>query len=186
MLSFCPSYWYWMRLLFLIIAVNSFGFDICDLSRISELAVKQHTAGRKTAWNSWSNKTKHIIWSFHLCQFSMFAGNRFLVKVFHRTKIFESLEDAIRRPLTGINVLPSFHQSVNRRTPLQNFIPTCSKTLEPSSVFLQLVHLKRVSSTKKTLALFSSVRFLISSLMFTDAREYVKRSQLVLVEFRKR
>ena len=124
--------------------------------------------------------------AFVCASFLRLSAIDLLSKSFVGPMIFDSLEDAIRQLLTGINVLPSLHPSVNRRNPLRNFVPTWSKTLEPSSVFLQLVRLKRVSSTMNTLTRFSSVRFLMSSLMIPDAREEVKRSQLVFEEFRKR
>ena len=68
-----------------------------------------------------------------------------------------SFEEARRQLFIGRTVFPSVQPSVIRRYPLRYFMEVWSKTREPSSVFLQLVLSKRLSSTMKALTRSSSV-----------------------------
>ena len=82
-----------------------------------------------------------------------------LSKCFTGPMIFVSFADANRQLFTGISVFPSLQLKVSIRNPFLKCISVWSKTFDPSSVFLQLVRLKRLSSMMKTFSLLSSVRF---------------------------
>lgn len=64
-----------------------------------------------------------------------------------------SFDDARRQLFTGRNVFPSVQPTVISLYPLRYCIETWSNTLEPSSVAMQLVRSKRLSSTTKALTL---------------------------------
>src|SRR5699024_7970396 len=109
-----------------------------------------------------------------------------LSKFFTGPIIFVSFADAKRQLFTGINVFPSLQLKVSIRNPFLKCISVWSNTFDPSSVFLQLVRLKRLSSMMNTFFLLSSVRALRSLLTISAARREVKRSQFVFTELRNR
>ena len=90
--------------------------------------------------------------------------------------IFVSFADASRQLFTGISVFPSLQLKVSIQNPFLKCISVWSKTLDPSSVFLQLLRSKRLSSMMKTLLPFSQQ---ISLFTISAARREVKRGQFV-------
>ena len=106
----------------------------------------------------------------------LFPAIVLLSKSFTGPMIFVSFADVKRQLFTGISVFPSLQLKVSIRNPFLKCMSVWSKTFDASSVFLQLVRLKRLSSMMKTFFLLSSVRSLRSLFTISAARREVKRT----------
>src|SRR5699024_8183236 len=131
-----------------------------------------------------SNKAIIASGAFVWASLRLFPAMVLLSKFFTGPIIFASFADANRQLFTGTSVFPSLQLNVSIRNPFLRCISVWSYTFDPSSVFLQLVRLTRLSSTMNTLFLLSSVKSLRSLFTISAARRDVKRSQFVFSEFR--
>lgn len=186
MLSIFPQYSYLIRLLFLSMAITSIPFD---LTAVICAGLENHESKRTYPASSpeaiaVSNSVIIASGAFVRASFRLFPARVLPSDAFTGPMIFVSLAEAKRLLFTGINVFPSLQLNVSIRKPFLKCMSVWSKTLEPSSVFLQLVRLKRLSSIMNTFFRFSSVRTLISLLTTSAARREVKRSQFVFAEFK--